>query len=106
MQVINKETEYIIYGSGELNLKIFLKDLFEEYTKVKINKSDPVAPYKETFTVKSSEICLAQWPNKHNGLYVIDQPLNEELVKEIKDGTISVFDDNKKTSRTFINKYH
>ena len=42
-------------------------------------------PYKETVTTKSSQICIAKSPNKHNRLYVIAEPLNEDLRKEIED---------------------
>ena len=56
VQVINTETEHIICGSGELHLEICLKDLVEDYAKVEITKSDPVVPYKETVTAKSSQI--------------------------------------------------
>ena len=100
------ETEHIICGCGELHLEIYLKDLVEDYAKVEITKSDPVVPYKETVTAKSSQICLAKSRNKHNRLYVIAEQLDEELVKEIEEGTIRAADDNKKTSRTLIDKYH
>ena len=71
VQVINTETEHIICGCGELHLEICLKDLVEDYAKIEIVKSDPVVPYKETVTNKSSQICLAKSPNKHNRLYVM-----------------------------------
>ena len=74
VQVINTETEHIICGSGELHLEICLKDLVEDYAKIEITKSDPVVPYKETVTAKSSQICMAKYPNKHNRLYVIVNP--------------------------------
>ena len=105
VQVINTETEHIICGCGELHLEICLKDLVEDYAKVEIVKSDPVVPYKETVTAKSSQICLAKSPNKHNRLYVIAEPLSEELVNEIEAGTVSAADDLKVTARTLIDKY-
>ena len=105
VQVINTETEHIICGSGELHLEICLKDLVEDYAKIEITKSDPVVPYKETVTTKSSQICMAKSPNKHNRLYVIAEPLNEDLVKEIEEGNIKPADDNKVTARTLIDKY-
>ena len=105
VQVINTETEHIICGSGELHLEICLKDLVDDYAKIEINKSDPVVPYKETVTAKSNQICMAKSPNKHNRLYVIAEPLNEDLVKEIEDGKIKPSDDNKAIARTLIDKY-
>ena len=82
-----------------------LKDLVEDYAKVEITKSDPVVPYKETVTAKSSQICMAKSPNKHNRLYVIAEPLNEDLVVEIENGNIRAADDLKVTARTLIDKY-
>ena len=105
VQVINTETEHIICGSGELHLEICLKDLVDDYAKIEITKSDPVVPYKETVTTKSSQICMAKSPNKHNRLYVVAEPLNEDLVKEIEDGNIKPSDDYKVTARTLIDKY-
>ena len=105
VQVINTETEHIICGSGELHLEICLKDLVEDYAKIEITKSDPVVPYKETVTTKSSQVCMAKSPNKHNRLYVIAEPLNEDLVVEIENGNIRAADDMKVTARTLIDKY-
>ena len=105
VQVINTETEHIICGSGELHLEICLKDLIEDYAKIEIVKSDPSVPYKETVTEKSSQICMSKSPNKHNRLYVIAEPLDEDLVKEIENGNIKSSDDSKQISRTLIDKY-
>ena len=105
VQVINTETEHIICGCGELHLEICLKDLVEDYAKVEITKSDPVVPYKETVTTVSSQTCMAKSPNKHNRLYVIAEPLKEELVLEIENGTIKAGDDIKVTSRKLIDTY-
>ena len=105
VQVINTETEHIICGSGELHLEICLKDLVDDYAKIPITQSDPVVPYKETVTSKSSQVCMAKSPNKHNRLYVIAEPLDEKLVEEIDNGTIRANDDLKVTSRTLIDKY-
>ncbi|MCQ2962425.1 MAG: GTP-binding protein [archaeon] len=105
VQVINTETEHIICGCGELHLEICLKDLVEDYAKVEIVKSDPVVPYKETVTTTSSQICMAKSPNKHNRLYVIAEPLKEELVNDIENGVVKASDDLKVTSRALIDKY-
>ena len=105
VQVINTETEHIICGSGELHLEICLKDLVDDYAKILITQYDPVVPYKETVTTKSSQICMAKSPNKHNRLYVTAEPLDEKLVEEIDNGSIRANDDLKITSRTLIDKY-
>ena len=45
-----------------------------------------MVPYKETVTSKSSQVCMAKSPNKHNRLFVIAEPLDEKLVEEIDNG--------------------
>ena len=105
VQVINTETEHIICGCGELHLEICLKDLVEDYAKIEIVKSELVVPYKETVTNKSSQICLAISPNKHNRLYVMAEPLEENLVEEIEKGKIKANDELKNTARILIDKY-
>jgi len=86
IQVINTETEHIIAGSGELHLEICLRNLVEEYAKIEIIKSEPIVPYKETITAKSSIVCLAKSANKHNRISIVAEPLQEELVESIEKG--------------------
>jgi len=105
VQVISTETEHIICGCGELHLEICMKDLVEEYAKVEIIKSDPVVPYKETVIATSSQTCLAKSPNKHNKIYIVAEPMKEELTVDIENGVIKAGDDIKLTARTLIDKY-
>jgi len=103
--VISTETEHIIAGCGELHLEICLKDLVEEYSNIEIVKSDPVVPYKETVTTVSTQTCLAKSPNKHNKLYIVAEPLKEELTIDIENGIIRPNEDIKITARTLIDKF-
>ena len=48
---------------------------------------------------------MAKSADKYNRLYVIAEPLNEDLVKEIEDGNIKSSDDYKVTAKTLIDKY-
>jgi elongation factor 2 len=105
VQVISTETEHIIAGCGELHLEICLKDLVEEYSNIEIIKSDPVVPYKETVTALSSQTCFAKSPNKHNKLYVVAEPLKEELVVDIENQVIRPNDEIKVIARHLIDKY-
>jgi elongation factor 2 len=105
VQVITTETEHIIAGCGELHLEICMKDLVDEYTNIEINKSDPVVPYKETVTTQSTQTCLAKSPNKHNKLFLVAEPLKEELTMDIENGIIKPGDDIKVTARALIDKY-
>ena len=105
VQVFSTETENVIAGCGELHLEICLKDLVDEYSHIEIIKSDPVVPYKETVTVTSSQTCLAKSPNKHNKLYLVADPLKEELTIDIENGVIRANEDLKVTARSLIDKY-
>lgn len=105
VQVISTETEQIICGCGELHIEICLKDLVDDYTGIEIVKSDPVVPYKETVTATSNQTCLSKSPNKHNRLYMVAEPLHEDLTKEIEDGTIKAGDDVKILSRKLQDTY-
>jgi len=105
VQVIITETEHIVAGCGELHLEICLNDLVNEYAKVEINRSDPVVPYKETVTTQSTQTCLSKSPNKHNKLFLVAEPLKEELVNDIENNIIKAGDDIKTTARTLIDKY-
>ena len=105
VQVITGENENIIAGCGELHLEICINDLCNEYTNIEIIKSDPVVPYKETITDKSSMTCMAKSANKHNRLYLVAEPLSDELTLAIEDGTVKAGDDPKKLSRTLQDEY-
>merc|ERR1719454_1363614 len=78
--------EHVIAGCGELHVEICLKDLREEYAQCDFVMTDPVVSYRETVSVESSQTCLAKSPNKHNRLYVVAEPMSDELAKDIEDG--------------------
>merc|ERR1719411_2277031 len=80
--------EHVIAGCGELHVEICLKDLREEYAQCEFSVSDPVVSYRETVTETSSQTCLAKSPNKHNRIYLVAEPLSEELAKQIEDGKL------------------
>merc|ERR1719163_1845030 len=76
--------EHVIAGCGELHMEICLKDLREEYAQCDFTVGDPVVSYRETVTDESSQVCLAKSPNKHNRIYLIAHPMDEELSKAIE----------------------
>jgi elongation factor 2 len=97
--------EHIIAGCGELHVEICLNDLVNEYAKIEIKKSDPVVTYKETVTETSSQICLSKSPNKHNRLYVVAEPLGDDLTNAIESEEISAKQDQKIRNRTLADKF-
>merc|ERR1712054_760785 len=78
--------EHVIAGCGELHVEICLKDLRDEYAQCDFVMSDPVVSYRETVCDTSSIQCLSKSPNKHNRLYVVAEPIEEELSLAIEDG--------------------
>jgi elongation factor 2 len=97
--------EHIIAGCGELHIEICLKDLVEEYAKIEIKKSDPVVTYKETVTQVSSEVCLSKSPNKHNRIFMLAEPLGEDLTNAIEDEKLTSKEDSKTRNRKLADKY-
>jgi elongation factor 2 len=96
---ISPSGEHVVAGAGELHLEICLKDLEEDHAGVPIRVSDPVVQYRETVTGKSSMTALSKSPNKHNRLYMIAEPLDEEVSNQIEAGKIGPRDDFKARAR-------
>jgi len=106
VQVTTEENgEHIIAGCGELHVEICIHDLVEEYAKIEIIQSDPVVSYKETILEKSNQMCLAKSPNKHNRLYVMAEPMDEGLVKEIEAGNLGPRLEAKARVRILVDKF-
>jgi elongation factor 2 len=78
--------EHVIAGCGELHVEICLKDLREEYAQCDFVMADPVVSYRETVGGTSNQTCLAKSPNKHNRIYLVAEPMSDELCKDIEDG--------------------
>merc|ERR1711976_1092675 len=97
--------EHIIAGCGELHAEICLKDLREEYAQCDFIMSDPVVSYRETVGGNSSQTCLAKSPNKHNRLYIVAEPLDEDPSKAIEDGPAGPKADAKERAKLYREKF-
>ena len=102
---INESGEHIVAAAGELHLEICLKDLEEDHAGVPLKVSDPVVGYRETVSEKSSMTALSKSPNKHNRLYVIAEPLGEEVSKDIEQGKINPREDFKTRARVLADEH-
>jgi len=105
LTTISESGEHIVAGAGELHLEICLKDLEEDHAGVPLKISDPVVQYRETVGAKSSMTALSKSPNKHNRLYVIAEPLGEEVSKDIEQGRINPRDDFKARARVLADDH-
>jgi elongation factor 2 len=61
--------------------------------------------YRETVKGTSSITALSKSPNKHNRLYMIAQPLDEEVAQAIEAGKIAPRDDIKTRARLLADEY-
>jgi elongation factor 2 len=102
---ISESGEHVVAGAGELHLEICLKDLEEDHAGVPLRISDPVVSYRETVSGRSSITALSKSPNKHNRLYMIAEPLDEEVSKEIEAGKIGPRDDFKARARILADEH-
>jgi elongation factor 2 len=105
LTTINESGEHIVAGAGELHLEICLKDLEEDHAGVPLKISDPVVGYRETVIEKSSMTALSKSPNKHNRLYVIAEPLGDEVANDIESGKINPREDFKTRARTLADEH-
>lgn len=101
---VEETGEHIIAGVGELHVEICLNDL-RNFMKAELLVSNPVVPLRETVTDKSSIVCLAKSPNKHNRLYMVAEPLQKELIADIQSRTVNPNDDPGKYYKYLGEKY-
>jgi len=97
--------DHIVSGCGEEHLKTLLKDLKLEHACVEFTQGVPTVPYKETVTADSFKQALSKSPNKHNRLYVIATPMEEECVVAIENGVIFPTQEAKKRGRILIDEF-
>lgn len=97
--------EHIVAGCGELHIEICLNDLQNEYAKCEIKKSDPVVTFKETVSEVSSQICLSKSPNKHNRVFMLAEPLGDDLTNAIDNDEVTSKEDSKIRYRKLADKY-
>lgn len=81
---INEETgEHLLHGMGELHLEVIEARIIKE-KGVEVKTSPPIVVYREAITKTSSEV-EGKSPNKHNKLYFIVEPLEENVRQGIKE---------------------
>merc|ERR1712137_798245 len=102
---IEESGEHVIAGCGELHVEICLKDLREEYAQCEFTVGDPVVSYRETVTEESTQVCLSKSPNKHNRIYLVARPMDEDLCAAIEDGKAGPKADAKERAKFLREKF-
>jgi elongation factor 2 len=88
---INEETgEYLISGMGTLHLEIATTLI--QKTGLEIVTSKPIVIYRESVR-KSAGPVEGKSPNKHNRIFIMVEPLGDEIISMIKNGDIGEYMD-------------
>jgi len=84
---INEQTgESLMAGMGELHLEI-IENRIKSEKGLDVKTSAPIIVYRETIN-KESPVVEGRSPNKHNGFYMIVEPLEDEIYNLIRDGEL------------------
>ncbi|NWG09377.1 MAG: elongation factor EF-2 [Nitrososphaerales archaeon] len=95
---INEETgEMLMSGMGVLHLEIATTMIQQQGLEVITSK--PLINYRETIRGRAGPV-MAKSPNKHNRIFMKVEPLQEDIVKLIRDGTIGEATDRKTIAKT------
>lgn len=97
--------DHIVAGCGEEHLKTVLKDLREEHAGVDFSRGVPTVSYKETVTCESTKQALSKSPNKHNRLYVVATPLEEDVSCAMETYRVNMQQEVKKRARILIDEF-
>jgi elongation factor 2 len=84
---ISEETgEHLLSGQGELHLEVLIHRIRTD-KGVEVETSEPIVIYRETIGKFAGPI-EGKSPNKHNRFQITVEPLEDEVYKAIKEGTI------------------
>lgn len=96
---INQETgEYLISGMGSLHLEVALWDLQQRTGGIEIETSPPIVVYRESIRGAAGPF-EGKSPNKHNKFYISIEPLNEQSINLIQQGTVNEDQDSRERAK-------
>ena len=84
----NQETgEALLAGMGELHLEITVYRL-EEEEGIKVTVSEPIVVYRESISADNKGRSFeGKSPNRHNRFYIETEPLPDDVVNALREGT-------------------
>lgn len=83
-----KTGEIVIAGAGEMHVEICLNDLENDHAKVPIIRGEPQVSYYESISQPMQTAVMSKSANKHNKIYMVVEPLREEVSKAIASGDL------------------
>lgn len=95
--------ELTIAGAGELHLEISLSDLRNDYAGCEIIVDEPLVNYIEGISSSVTQAKMSKSANKHNRIYMTCEPLHEDIVEGIIEGSLVKKDHNER-SKAFKDK--
>ncbi|CAF1311594.1 unnamed protein product [Adineta steineri] len=98
--------ECFVAGTGELHLKLSLKNLEENYACIPMRISDPVVSYRETVSEESDIMCLSKSPNRHTRFYMKAQPMPSGLCGDIDKDKVTYDQEFKARARYLAETYN
>eukprot|EP00747_Dinoflagellata_sp_TGD_P160340 gnl/TRDRNA2_/TRDRNA2_177970_c0_seq2.p1 gnl/TRDRNA2_/TRDRNA2_177970_c0~~gnl/TRDRNA2_/TRDRNA2_177970_c0_seq2.p1 ORF type:complete len:861 (+),score=187.56 gnl/TRDRNA2_/TRDRNA2_177970_c0_seq2:108-2690(+) len=111
IQCVSEESgDHVIAGCGDEHLKLCTRDLLE-HAGVEFIQGVPTVGYKETCIGRTAAFgkaenpALSKSPNKHNRLFVIAEPLAEEVSMAIEQGRVFQQQDMKARSKILCNEF-
>jgi len=86
---INEDTgEHLISGQGELHLEVITQRI-QKNQGIPVHTGEPIVVFRESPTNESREVEGVS-PNRHNKFYITVQPLDQDIIDEIKLGNVSM----------------
>jgi len=103
---IEDNGSHIVAGCGAEHMRMLQRDLGQTFLAgIDLTWGAPRVSYRETVAGESSQTCLAKSPNKHNRLYIIAEPLGEELCQAIEAQRVWPTQDLKKRSTILAKEF-
>jgi len=85
---INEETgESLMSGMGELHLEI-IENRIKSEKGLEVEMGPPIIVYRESVAKANTEPAVGRSPNKHNDFFITVEPLEDNVIEAIAEGSL------------------